>query len=60
MIGQDCSDLFCSTIPTIRIMQELLDKCCGIDVHQESFTICIMKDAALGSEEPYEKKQPIF
>ncbi len=24
-------------------MHELLDKCCGIDVHQESFTACIMK-----------------
>jgi transposase len=24
-------------------MDELLDKCCGIDVHQESFTACIMK-----------------
>lgn len=24
-------------------MEELLDKCCGIDVHQESLTACIMK-----------------
>ncbi len=24
-------------------MQELLDRCCGIDVHQESLTACIMK-----------------
>jgi transposase len=24
-------------------MQELLDKCCGIDIHQESLTACIMK-----------------
>lgn len=24
-------------------MNELLDKCCGIDVHQASFTACIMK-----------------
>jgi transposase len=24
-------------------MQEILDSCCGIDVHQESFTACIMK-----------------
>ena len=25
------------------VMEELLDKCCGIDVHQESLTACIMK-----------------
>ncbi len=24
-------------------MEEILDKCCGIDVHQESLTACIMK-----------------
>lgn len=25
------------------MMQECLDKCCGIDVHQESLTACVMK-----------------
>jgi transposase len=29
-------------------MEELLDKCCGIDVHQESFTACIMKGTGKG------------
>jgi transposase len=29
-------------------MDELLDKCCGIDVHQESFTACIMKGTGKG------------
>jgi transposase len=29
-------------------MQELLDKCCGIDVHQETFTACIMKGNGKG------------
>ncbi len=29
-------------------MEELLDKCCGIDVHQETFTACIMKGNGKG------------
>jgi transposase len=29
-------------------MEELLDKCCGIDVHQESLTACIMKGSGKG------------
>ena len=24
-------------------MEEMLDRCCGIDVHKESLTVCIMK-----------------
>ena len=29
-------------------MEEILDKCCGIDVHQESLTACIMKGSGKG------------
>jgi transposase len=29
-------------------MEEILDKCCGIDVHQESLTACIMKGNGKG------------
>lgn len=29
-------------------MEEILDKCCGIDVHQESLTACIMKGHGKG------------
>jgi transposase len=31
-----------------KVMEELLDKCCGIDVHQESLTACIMKGSGKG------------
>ena len=29
-------------------MEEILDKCCGIDVHQENLTACIMKGSGKG------------
>lgn len=29
-------------------MEEILDKCCGIDVHQESLTACVMKGSGKG------------